>query len=113
VTIWRIAKTMRDTRIVRGRHTPEKTELARQARKEPTPTEKRLWAFLRAGRLGGLHFRQQQVIGGFIADFYCHAAKLAIEVMAQFTTIGRNTTRSATGSFKLREFASFALQQLT
>jgi very-short-patch-repair endonuclease len=30
--------------------------------------------------LGGLHFRRQQVIAGFIADFYWHAAKLAVEV---------------------------------
>jgi very-short-patch-repair endonuclease len=27
-----------------------------------------------------LHFRRQQVIDGFIADFYCHEARLVIEV---------------------------------
>jgi hypothetical protein len=27
-----------------------------------------------------LHFRRQQVISGFIADFYCHQAGLAVEV---------------------------------
>jgi len=30
--------------------------------------------------LDGLHFRRQQVIEGFIVDFYCDAVKLAIEV---------------------------------
>jgi very-short-patch-repair endonuclease len=30
--------------------------------------------------LNGLHFRRQQIIDGFIADFYCHAARLVIEV---------------------------------
>jgi very-short-patch-repair endonuclease len=35
---------------------------------------------LRANRLGGIHFRRQQVIAGFIVDFYCHAASLVIEV---------------------------------
>ena len=35
---------------------------------------------LRANRLGGWHFRRQQVIHGFIVDFYCHAAGLAVEV---------------------------------
>jgi len=30
--------------------------------------------------LHGLHFRRQQIIDGFIVDFYCHAAKLVIEV---------------------------------
>ena len=29
--------------------------------------------------MGGLHFRRQQVIDGFIADFYCRAARLIVE----------------------------------
>lgn len=69
-----------DTRIVRGRHAPEKRELAREFRAESTPTERILWAQLRGGRLRGLHFRQQQVIAGFIVDFYCHGKKLVVEV---------------------------------
>jgi very-short-patch-repair endonuclease len=28
----------------------------------------------------GVHFRRQQVIAGFIVDFYCHKAALVIEV---------------------------------
>ena len=39
-----------------------------------------LWGRLRANRLEGLHFRRQQVIDGYIVDFYCHAAGLAIEI---------------------------------
>ncbi len=34
---------------------------------------------LRGNKLG-LHFRRQQIIAGFIADFYCYAASLIIEV---------------------------------
>jgi very-short-patch-repair endonuclease len=45
-----------------------------------TPAEKRLWSALRANRLGGLHFRRQQIIDGFIVDFYCHTAGLVVEV---------------------------------
>ncbi|NJL61087.1 MAG: DUF559 domain-containing protein [Methylacidiphilales bacterium] len=30
--------------------------------------------------LNGLHFSRQQIIDGFIADFYCHAAGFMIEV---------------------------------
>jgi very-short-patch-repair endonuclease len=45
-----------------------------------TPAERRLWNCLRANRLGGLQFRRQQVIGGFIVDFYCHAAAVVVEV---------------------------------
>jgi very-short-patch-repair endonuclease len=45
-----------------------------------TPAEEWLWEALRGGRLDGLKFRRQQVIGGYIADFYCDAAGLVIEV---------------------------------
>jgi very-short-patch-repair endonuclease len=45
-----------------------------------TPEEKILWEHLRANRLAGLHFRRQQIIAGFIVDFYCHAVGLVIEV---------------------------------
>jgi very-short-patch-repair endonuclease len=45
-----------------------------------TLAEARLWAGLRGRRLAGLRFRRQQIIDGFIVDFYCHAARLVIEV---------------------------------
>jgi len=45
-----------------------------------TEAERVLWSRLRANRLQNLHFRRQVVIRGFIADFYCHAARLIIEV---------------------------------
>ena len=34
----------------------------------------------RGGDKQGVHFRRQQVVAGFIVDFYCHQAALAIEV---------------------------------
>ena len=68
-------------RIVRGQKvSEEKVKLARQMRKEMTPAERVLWAHLRGNRLNGYHFRRQQVIAGFIVDFYCHRAGLAVEV---------------------------------
>jgi very-short-patch-repair endonuclease len=45
-----------------------------------TPEESLLWEHLRNDQLNGLHFRRQQVIDGFIADFYCHVAHLVIEI---------------------------------
>ena len=45
-----------------------------------TADERILWGRLRANRLFGLHFRRQQVIDGFIVDFYCHEAGLVVEV---------------------------------
>ena len=44
-----------------------------------TLAEKILWEELRANKLG-VHFRRQQVIAGFIVDFYCHKAGLVVEV---------------------------------
>ncbi|BAY18291.1 hypothetical protein NIES21_41350 [Anabaenopsis circularis NIES-21] len=59
---------------------PTKIQLAKELRRQMTPGEKILWQHLRGIRLNGLHFRRQKIIDGFIADFYCHAARLVIEV---------------------------------
>jgi very-short-patch-repair endonuclease len=45
-----------------------------------TPAEKKLWQALRGNKLEWLHFRRQQIIAGFIVDFYCHAAGLVVEI---------------------------------
>ncbi|MBV9852332.1 MAG: endonuclease domain-containing protein [Armatimonadetes bacterium] len=62
---------------------PEKQDLARQMRCRMTPAEAKLWQCLRRNQLLGLHFRRQQVIGGFIADFYCREARLVVECDGQ------------------------------
>jgi very-short-patch-repair endonuclease len=71
---------MNKSDIVIARHAPEKRAMAKRLRRDLTPTEWVLWAHLRANRLRGLHFRKQQIIDGFIADFYCHRAGLVVEV---------------------------------
>jgi very-short-patch-repair endonuclease len=58
----------------------EKLQQARSFRRNPTRAEHVLWQRLKANRLRGLHFRRQQLIDGFIVDFYCHAIGLVIEV---------------------------------
>jgi very-short-patch-repair endonuclease len=55
-------------------------ETARRLRREMTGEERILWQNLRANRLGGLHFRRQQIIGKYVVDFYCHAASLVVEL---------------------------------
>jgi very-short-patch-repair endonuclease len=60
-------------------YTTIKHALAHQFRRHPTPTEAVLWSHLRGKRLG-VNFRRQQVIDGFIVDFYCHQLGLVIEV---------------------------------
>lgn len=67
--------------IIPGQHvTPQKLQRARELRREMTPAKRRLWQELRGHKLGNLHFRRQQVIAGFIVDFFCHAKDLVIEV---------------------------------
>ena len=51
---------------------------ARSLRKQMTKEENKLWyQFLRLYRP---RFHRQYVIGNFIADFYCHGAKLVVEL---------------------------------
>ena len=67
--------------IVRGqRVTQDKIALAKELRSKMTGAEKILWQQLRSNRLGGWHFRRQQILFGYLADFYCHAASLIVEV---------------------------------
>jgi very-short-patch-repair endonuclease len=66
--------------VTRQRVAPTKLKLARAMRGAPTFEEALLWHRLRRNQLNGLHFRRQQVIDGFIVDFYCYKAALAIEV---------------------------------
>src|SRR5919109_5176002 len=68
------------TGIIPGQHvTKEKVQRSRELRREMTPAEKRLWQEVRAKKLG-VCFRRQQIIAGFIVDFYCHKAALVVEV---------------------------------
>ncbi len=59
--------------------TSEKVELAKRLRRNMTDEEAALWQRLRTNQVG-LHFRRQQIIDGFIVDFYCLAAALVVEV---------------------------------
>ncbi len=56
------------------------TEYAREMRRNPTEAEKRLWEKLSNKQLDGIKFRRQFPINRYIADFYCHSAKLVIEI---------------------------------
>jgi very-short-patch-repair endonuclease len=52
----------------------------RRLRFEQTQEEIALWNKLRASRFAGFKFRRQHPIGKYSLDFYCPAAKLAIEL---------------------------------
>ena len=67
--------------IVRGqRVSAQQLENAKELRREMTPSEKILWKHLKANQLNGLHFRRQQIVHGYFADFYCHQHELIVEV---------------------------------
>jgi len=52
---------------------------AKKLRREQTPAETLLWKRLRRRQLLEFHFRRQHQFGHYIADFYCHEARLVIE----------------------------------
>jgi very-short-patch-repair endonuclease len=58
----------------------EKMYRAKELRNNQTQAERILWSRLRANKLRGFHFRRQHPLYGYIVDFYCHQAKLIIEV---------------------------------
>lgn len=63
--------------------------LAKNLRKSATPEERHLWYdFLSKYKI---RFQRQKAIDNFIADFYCHRARLIIEIdgSQHYTKIGK------------------------
>ena len=58
---------------------PELLRRAAELRKHMTPEEQLAWQELRGNRLG-VHFRRQHPPAPYIVDFYCHQARLAVEI---------------------------------
>ena len=61
-------------------HSVNPTGNARRLRRKRTREEAQLWQTLRAGRFAGFKFRRQHPLGGYFLDFYCPAARLAVEL---------------------------------
>jgi very-short-patch-repair endonuclease len=55
-------------------------EYAVENRKNQTEAEKVLWSALKNKKLGGFKFRRQHPLATYILDFYCHEAKLCVEI---------------------------------
>jgi len=64
-------------RVHASRHMIGRVRALRQAE---TPPEELLWLALRNDQIGGQKFRRQHPIGPYVVDFYCHGAKLVVEV---------------------------------
>ena len=61
------------------RATANSMNSARRQRRALSLPEQLLWRLLRQTR-GHIRFRKQHAIGPYVADFYCPAAKLVIEI---------------------------------
>lgn len=59
---------------------------AADLRKSMTEAERTLWDELKQNKLKGYRFKAQHPIKFFIADFYCHRAKLVIEIDGKIHT---------------------------
>ena len=64
----------------RKRVTKVTRERSQQLRTNATYPEQLLWSVLGGKQLGGVRFRRQHPIEPYIVDFYCAAARLAIEL---------------------------------
>jgi very-short-patch-repair endonuclease len=53
---------------------------AKKLHRNMTPAEAKLWAQLRAHRMGNVHFRNQHAIGNYVVDFCAPRKKLIIEL---------------------------------
>ncbi len=62
------------------RSNPNTMRQAVKLRKELTPAERKLWAYLRGDKLNGVNFRRQHAIGNYIPDFVSIKKKLIIEL---------------------------------
>ena len=54
-----------------------------------------LWKALKGGEVDRLRFRRQHPIGPYVLDFYCDAAKLAVEVDGASHDAGDRPARDA------------------
>ena len=101
--------------IIGQKVSSEKIKKAKELRQNMTPAEKILWEHLRAKRFNGLKFRRQQIIEGFIVDFYCHSLGLVIELDGEIHEKQKkyDTERDKILSSKQLTILRFTNQQVT
>ena len=76
--------------------------MARRLRAATTLPEGLLWQRLRL-RPGGLKFRRQHPAGRYVADFYCHQARLIVEVDGVSHDMGDRPLRDELRDLHFRE----------
>ena len=82
--------------------------LAKNLRKSATPQENHLWYdFLSKYKV---RFQRQKAIGDFIADFYCHSARLIIELDGSQHYTSRGKARDEARTEILEKYGIYVLR---
>jgi very-short-patch-repair endonuclease len=55
-------------------------QMLKKLRENQTEAEEKLWLAVKNNQIEGYKFRRQHPLSIYIADFYCHALKLVIEI---------------------------------
>ncbi|MCU0376917.1 MAG: endonuclease domain-containing protein [Bacteroidales bacterium] len=84
--------------------------LAGELRKNQTHAEKILWHKLRNRQISGYKFRRQHPINIFIADFYCHEARLVIEVDGPVHNSASQSERDTERDYLMTQFGITTLR---
>jgi very-short-patch-repair endonuclease len=58
----------------------QRQQFAKDLRQNMTEEERFVWSRLRSRRFAGFKFRLQVVLGNYMVDFVCFAAKLILEL---------------------------------
>lgn len=89
-----------------GMHAGAKPEIfifARKLRATMTPEEKILWEFLRLKPLG-FKFRRQHPFSRYVLDFYCHKARLSIELDGKYHNLPDQKIKDNQRTKTIQEF---------
>ena len=80
---------------------PSKFGYAQRMDRNPTPSEAALWDRLKGSQLG-VPFLSQELILGYIVDFYCPPARLVVEVDGAVHQTAKQRARDTTKDQALR-----------
>ena len=72
-------KTLQSDNMWKGA-SPKIFSNAKKLRDSATVAEEKFWLAVKNNQIEGFKFRRQHPLSFYIADFYCHALKLVIEI---------------------------------
>ncbi|MFH1159440.1 MAG: endonuclease domain-containing protein [bacterium] len=83
---------------------------AKELRENMTSAEKVLWSKINSGKMQGFRFKPQHPIDRFIVDFYCHKARLVIEIDGEVHNQEDQIERDQGRSAELEEYGLTVLR---